>query len=325
MDPDIATGISVPYGLRNKQQKALEHTTTKCDKDVRVGFFFSPIFRLRDVQKNSIMNNDDARKLNHKTLNRGTLTGEEPFIVNPVAFTSPESTLNFFKTKYSTEDLCVTVMNVKTNQIIFKEDVKHHTDNLQHIREEINNHTQHVSILKDPESGELLRLQKKIPGIGFNFDYLFRCTPAFEGQEPSTTTVFTGKDGNKTPLYVYARVQSMPEAGELTKFSVLSIVVGPDSNTPITGWGYQWKDLYQGIRMPQFEYAAMVVDMDGNLLLKSYQDNNHLPIFEVGPSVDADHAICCCVPLLPDGSQVVKYAGMAGKLALDPMGFLLGR
>ena len=40
MDPDIATGISVPYGLRNKQQKALENTPQQSAvKTYEQGFF----------------------------------------------------------------------------------------------------------------------------------------------------------------------------------------------------------------------------------------------------------------------------------------------
>ncbi|CAB9522246.1 expressed unknown protein [Seminavis robusta] len=259
------------------------------------------------------MNKDKATKLKDKPLNRGSLTGEESFIVNQNTFTSPDSTLTFFKVQTSTQDKTVTVINAgtTTNQVVFREEIS--------LKQQLEAQLHHVSHIRDPVTGDLLRLQKRVPGIGFDAVYLYRpTTPAFDGQTPSTL-----EDDEDQELYLYARLKSMPEEGDNTQFSILSVVIGNDANTPVSGWGYQWKDLYQGIRVPQFEYHALVLDMQKNVIAKSYQDSNtHMPIFEVGPGVDADHAIFCCVPLLPDGSNILKYVGLAGKLVFNPLALL---
>lgn len=262
------------------------------------------------------MNKAEAQMLRDRPFDRGVLTGEESLIVNANAFTTADTTITYFKVHY--EDSVISLVNSTSGKVLYKDErLQHMTKSkslFQQAQHEVQKQRHHMYYTQDPDTGVLLRFSHQVEGLGLNAKYLYKSTPAFKGQTPSENASDESVGGTGQPLFLYGRILAFPAAGDFTQCTGFSVVFGYNPDTPITGLGFQWKDVYQGIRPAQFEYAAFVVDMAGSLLLKSTQDNHRMPTFAVGPNVDADHAILCCVPLLPDGSLIWKYVGFAGWL-----------
>ena len=166
---------------------------------------------------------------------------------------------------------------------------------------------------KDIESEQIISITRKVEGYGLNAVYIYRKgKPAFEGQTVATDVnqdldirADDEEDAKEAfkDLYLHGRILHQG-------YSLFSVVIGENELAPDSGMGFLWKDVYKGVKIPQFQYAACVLDMKGNLLVKSKQENaiDTRPIFEVAQGVDLAYAFYCCVPLLPDGSKV--WAGV---------------
>jgi len=179
----------------------------------------------------------------------------------------------------------------------------------------------------DGTSFKFLRRAHRICGSGMNSWYWYRTTPAVEGQEPSIhvpnyevdlTIEKPAKDDAAAaaaplvPLYMYGRLMPVKDVDETTSYVVVSIVKGIDPDSHQSGAGCVWKDLYKIVKMPQFQYAAMILDVStpgqSKLVGKSEQIGNFdiRPVFDVAAGVDLFMSLTACVPLFPDGGKVLR-------------------
>lgn len=179
--------------------------------------------------------------------------------------------------------------------------------------------TEHGYITYDKD-GNFLRLVKRHVKTGLNGFYVYSSKPAFEGQVPSKEKI---SEEDNTPIYVCGRFFSFPEQDNTTSYVVYSAAKGLDQDAKESGLGLLWKDIYKVIKVPQFQYAAIGFDMDGNMIMKSKQESavRTRPVFEIAPGVDLLSITLSCFPLFPAGEQILDTADNALDIALLFVGF----
>jgi len=126
------------------------------------------------------------------------------------------------------------------------------------------------------------------------------------------------------PLYMYARVVPVPELDDTMTYVIVSIVKGIDPDAHNSGAGLAWKDIYKIIKMPQFTYAVMILDIttpgDIEFVGKSeqYGTIDSRPVFNIAPGVDLLMVLSACMPFFPDGrpTKVMSGVEMAASLVL---------
>jgi hypothetical protein len=165
--------------------------------------------------------------------------------------------------------------------------------------------TNDIFVTKDADEN-FLRILKAIKrGKGQGVIYMYAASTAFEGQDQSDEKV----DGENhldttTPLYVFGRIQVFKgDESSDALFVMLSYCKGVDTDNES---GYAWKDLYKAIRKPQFQFSSIVLDMNGNVVCRSHQQNMLRPdliVHDVAPVVDMLLLTAVSYPLIPNGSQ----------------------
>jgi len=208
------------------------------------------------------------------------------------------------------------------------------------------------------------RAQQKY-GAGLNYWYLYRTTPAVEGQEHSlivskneidldaaSTTAASapaksesateetqqeqeaeqanaGEDNkvddsssSLVKLYIYARVMPVKGAGGTTSYVLVSAVKGMDADARESGAGFLWKDIYKIIKIPQFQYASLILDLSSpsrNKVVGKSQQSGALdvrPVFDLAPGVDLPTVLFACIPLLPDGCKIWHGVDLASDIMM---------
>jgi hypothetical protein len=94
-------------------------------------------------------------------------------------------------------------------------------------------------------------------------------------------------------------------------YDLLSFAKGANPDARESGLGYVWwQDLNKVMKVPQFQYATVVLDKDNTLVCKSNQEDtlDLRPIIHAAPGVDLPSVIVSCIPFLPDGSTKVWAA-----------------
>ena len=246
------------------------------------------------------MDYDEAKKANKGSVVAGSVVGDNSWILS--------------------EDLVSTTENMKISSKQTKRGIQFfNTETDELIFEDIATKQGYVTRQKD---GKFLRLVKQKLKTGLNGFYLYRTTPAFVGQEEAPAEETTLDDETKKtqqsdagenqeeeipPLYVYGRLLVIPEQRKTTRYVMYSVVKGPNPDAMDSGLGFCWKDVYKAVRIPKFQYAAIVLDTQQNVVVKSKQENSirTRPVFEVAAGVDVLGAILSCFPLYPDGTQIM--------------------
>jgi len=186
-----------------------------------------------------------------------------------------------------------------------------------------------------------LRRAQRTCGNGLNYWYWYRTTPVVDGQAPSLTVPQyevdpTAEKPTKdalasaeattlmVPLYIYARVVPVRKWGDTTHYVVVSVVKGMDHDAHESGAGFLWKDIYKIIKMPQFQYAAIILDIvttpggqqQSKLVGKSKQAGSFdaRPVFDIAPGVDLLLVLSACIPLFPDGNNVWSGVGEVAEI-----------
>jgi len=109
-----------------------------------------------------------------------------------------------------------------------------------------------------------------------------------------------------------------------TNYVIVSIVKGINLDAHDSSAGLAWKEIYKIIKMPQFTYASMILDIttpsEIQFVGKSeqYGTIDSQPIFNIAPGVDLLMVLSACMPFFPDGrpTKVMSGVEMAASLVL---------
>jgi hypothetical protein len=121
-------------------------------------------------------------------------------------------------------------------------------------------------------------------------------------------------------LYLYARIIPVRGTSGTASYVIYSTVKGIDADCRESGAGFLWKDVYKVVKIPQFQYAALILDISeySNKIVGKSQQTSALdvrPTFTLAAGVDVPAVIASCVPLLPEGSKVWLGASLASDLS----------
>jgi len=126
------------------------------------------------------------------------------------------------------------------------------------------------------------------------------------------------------PLYIYACVVPVRKWGDMTHYVVVSVIKGMDQDAHESGAGFLWKDIYKIIKMPQFQYAAIILDItttpggqqQSKFVGKSKQAGSldARPVFDIAPGVDLLVVLSACIPLFPDGNNIWSGVGEVAEI-----------
>jgi hypothetical protein len=126
------------------------------------------------------------------------------------------------------------------------------------------------STLKDKD-GKVLATYRNNVGLGFS--PILRTVPSFPDQQPLQLPQNESKKGEEKvapDLFLFARLTVNSETGHV----ILSYCKCLDEEHKSC---YRWKNLCKGVRIPQFQYAVVVLDLQqqqgntSNIVLKSKQ------------------------------------------------------
>ncbi|GAX11580.1 hypothetical protein FisN_1Lh058 [Fistulifera solaris] len=134
-----------------------------------------------------------------------------------------------------------------------------------------------------------------------------------------TTTTAAAED-EIVNLYLYARIIPVRGTSGTASYVIYSTVKGIDTDCRESGAGFLWKDIYKVVKIPQFQYAALILDISeySNKIVGKSQQTSALdvrPTFTLAAGVDMPAVIASCVPLLPEGSKVWLGASLASDLS----------
>ena len=104
------------------------------------------------------------------------------------------------------------------------------------------------------------------------------------------------------PLYIYDHLLVIPEQFKTTTVRSFALLccerTKPDATN--SGLGFSWKDVYKAVQIPQFQYAAIALDTQQNVAVKSKQEQAiHIhPVFEVPAGVGVLSTILSFSPFI---------------------------
>jgi hypothetical protein len=138
--------------------------------------------------------------------------------------------------------------------------------------------------------------------------------------DTTTTTTTATTEDEIVNLYLYARIIPVRGTSGTASYVIYSTVKGIDADCRESGAGFLWKDIYKVVKISQFQYAALILDISeySNKIVGKSQQTSALdvrPTFTLAAGVDVPAVIASCVPLLPEGSKVWLGASLASDLS----------